>query len=89
MQNPSDPDEHAIEQTQIALEYAYLYGQEYQAVLWAQADSREALVLGYSKLASLLHLAEKDATDKSVVVEAVKQWLAIHNHWLLILDNAD
>jgi len=78
-----------IGKTQIALEYAYRYGHEYQAVLWAQADSREALVLSYSKLASLLHLAEKDATDKSVVVEAVKQWLATHNHWLLILDNAD
>jgi len=78
-----------IGKTQIALEYAYRYGQEYQAVLWAQADSREALVLSYSKVASLLHLSEKDATDKSVVVEAVKQWLATHNHWLLILDNAD
>ena len=78
-----------IGKTQIALEYAYRYGHEYQAVLWAQADSSEALVLSYSKLASLLHLSEKDATDKSVVVEAVKQWLATHNHWLLILDNAD
>ncbi len=78
-----------IGKTQIALEYSYRYGQEYQAVLWAQADSREALVLAYSKLASLLHLSEKDATDKSVVVEAVKQWLATHTHWLLILDNAD
>jgi tetratricopeptide (TPR) repeat protein len=78
-----------IGKTQIALEYAYRYNQEYQAVLWTQADSREALVLSYSKLASLLHLPEKDATDKSVVVEAVKQWLATHNHWLLILDNAD
>jgi len=78
-----------IGKTQIALEYAYRYGQEYQAVLWAQADSSEALVLAYSKLASLLHLPEKDATDKSVVVGAVKQWLASHNHWLLILDNAD
>jgi hypothetical protein len=78
-----------IGKTQIALEYAYRYGQEYQAVLWAQADSREALVLAYSKLASPLDLPEKDVTDKSVVVEAVKQWLATHNHWLLILDNAD
>jgi tetratricopeptide (TPR) repeat protein len=78
-----------IGKTQIALEYAYRYGQEYQAVLWALADSREALVLGYSKLASLLHLSEKDAANKSVVVEAVKQWLATHNYWLLILDNAD
>src|SRR6266550_8605544 len=60
-----------IGKTQIALEYAYRYGQEYQAVLWVQADSREALVLGYSKLASLLNLSEKDATDKSVVVGAV------------------
>jgi tetratricopeptide (TPR) repeat protein len=79
----------AIGKTQIALEYADRYGYEYKAVLWVQADSNEALVLSYAKLASLLHLPEKDATDKSVVVEAVKQWLATHNHWLLILDTAD
>lgn len=32
-----------IGKTQIAIEYAYRYSQEYQIVLWAQAESVESL----------------------------------------------
>jgi MinD superfamily P-loop ATPase len=32
-----------IGKTQLAIEYAYRYGSEYQAVLWARADTSEAL----------------------------------------------
>ena len=57
-----------IGKTQIALEYVYRYGQEYEAVLWAQADSSEALVLSYSKLASLLHLADSCLENSQLLI---------------------
>src|SRR5260221_483946 len=78
-----------IGKTQIALEYAYRHRQTYRAILWMQADTREALILGFISLANLLQLPHKDAQDQNVIVEAVKHWLETHERWLLILDNAD
>ena len=78
-----------IGKTQIAVEYAYRYYRDYQAVLWVQADSREALVSSYVAIAFLLKLPEKDAQDQMITVQAVKTWLQRHSKWLLILDNAD
>ena len=78
-----------IGKTQIAVEYAYQYHQEYQMVLWVQADSRETLISSYVTIAGLLKLPEKDAQDRTLTVQAVKVWLQRHSHWLLILDNAD
>lgn len=78
-----------IGKTQLALEYAYRYHQDYQAVLWAHAESHETLVSSYISLASLLHLPEREAKEQEITVLAVKNWLQAHRGWLLVLDNAD
>lgn len=78
-----------IGKTQLAIEYAYRFRQEYQAVFWAHGESSETLTSSYIVLASLLNLPEKDEHEQEVSVQAVKQWLQIHKGWLLILDNAD
>ena len=78
-----------IGKTQLALEYAYRYHQDYQAVLWAHAESTDALISSYVAIASLLRLPEQEAKEQEVIVQAVKTWLQIHRDWLLILDNAD
>ena len=78
-----------IGKTQTAVEYAYRYCDEYSYILWVSAASRETLTLDFMKLADLLGLPEKDEQDQNIVVAAVKRWLAQHDRWLLILDNAD
>lgn len=78
-----------IGKTQIALEYAYQYRQEYRAVFWASAASRETLHAGLVNIADLLQLPEKAERDQNKIIKAVKKWLATHQGWLLILDNAD
>ena len=78
-----------IGKTQLALEYAYRYHQDYTAVLWARAESTEALVSSYVALATLLRLPERETKEQEVTVQAVKTWLQTHRTWLLILDNAD
>ena len=78
-----------IGKTQLALEYAYRYHQDYQMVLWARAESTEALISSYVTIASLLHLPEREAKEQDITVQAVKIWLQTHRGWLLILDNAD
>src|SRR2546423_4471615 len=75
--------------TQAAVEYAYRYRDEYQHVLWVQANTRETLTSSFVTLAGLLNLPEQGAQDQSLTIQAVKNWLEQHDKWLLIFDNAD
>ncbi len=75
--------------TQTAVEYSYRFYEEYQAVLWARADTHETLVADFVAIAALLDLPERDEHDPQRVVEAVKGWLRAHHGWLLILDNIE
>ncbi|HKV60055.1 MAG TPA: tetratricopeptide repeat protein [Ktedonobacteraceae bacterium] len=77
-----------IGKTQTAAEYAFRYSGEYRGVYWIRAATRETLVADYVALAELLELSGKDKQDQQIVA-AVKRWLAAHEDWLLILDNAD
>jgi tetratricopeptide (TPR) repeat protein len=77
-----------IGKTQTAVEYAYRYRDEYQAVLWLDAESPLALKAGCGELARRLHLPHQE-NDLDQAVLALKQWLAREPGWLLIFDNAD
>ncbi|MGH7141542.1 MAG: trypsin-like peptidase domain-containing protein [Minisyncoccia bacterium] len=78
-----------IGKTQLAVEYAYRHRKEYQAVLWARAETTEALTTSYTEMARLLQLPQKDAKEQEETIQGVKEWLSYQQHWLLILDNAD
>ncbi|MBV9689626.1 MAG: tetratricopeptide repeat protein [Ktedonobacteraceae bacterium] len=78
-----------IGKTQLALEYAYRHRQHYNAVLWAQADTREALTSSFTTIVGLLNLPEKNEQDVNRIIVAVKRWLQKQGGWLLVLDNAD
>jgi tetratricopeptide (TPR) repeat protein/transcriptional regulator with XRE-family HTH domain len=78
-----------IGKTQTAVEYAYRYHHEYEAVLWVKADTRENLLADFMALAVQLHLVAKDEREPQLGVDALKRWLMDHTGWLLILDNAD
>ena len=78
-----------VGKTQIALEYAYRYYQDYDAVLWTRADTQEALISGFVVFAALLQLPEQEERDQLKIVQAVKHWFMSHSRWLLLLDNAD
>src|SRR5581483_8988089 len=78
-----------IGKTQIALEYAYRYCQQYQAVLWTRARTREALVAGYSAIAQHIGLPEYQERDQTLAVRAVIRWLSTQEKWLLVLDDVD
>src|SRR5437763_8576233 len=78
-----------IGKTQTAVEYAYRYREDYQYVLWVQANTSEALLSNFVALARVLDLPEKDAQEQQITVQSVKHWLESHSGWLLIFDNAD
>ncbi len=78
-----------IGKTQTALEYAYLYKNDYHTILWAKADSPEILNTDFASFAGLLNLPGEREQDQKYAVDAVKRWLEVHTNWLLILDNVE
>jgi tetratricopeptide (TPR) repeat protein/transcriptional regulator with XRE-family HTH domain len=78
-----------IGKTQTALEYAYRFRTDYQAVLWVRAETREILLSDMAAIAKTVGVAGKDERDQNGIVQTVRQWLTHHTHWLLILDNVE
>ncbi|GAC1349993.1 MAG: hypothetical protein NVSMB27_28310 [Ktedonobacteraceae bacterium] len=78
-----------IGKTQTAVEYAYRYHADYQAVLWVKADTYETLGSDFVNIARLLQLPQQNEQDQRYTVEAVKHWLEEHTAWLLIFDNVE
>ncbi|MCK5661163.1 MAG: tetratricopeptide repeat protein, partial [Methanosarcinales archaeon] len=80
-----------IGKTQTAVEYAYKYGDDYNAVLWVKADTNDSIISDYVAIAELLNLPEKNEAEQNLVVASVKRWLGrkANTGWLLIFDNAD
>jgi hypothetical protein len=66
-----------VGKTQTALECAHRHLAEYTNAFWAIADSRDSIVSGYGKIASLLKLPEADSQDQMLAVDAVSAGLAL------------
>ena len=77
-----------VGKTQLALEYAYCYAPAYRAVWWIRSEEPGTLAADYAGLAGELDLPERDETDQTVIVAAVRRWLEQHSDWLLVFDNA-
>jgi len=78
-----------IGKTQIALEYAYRFADEYQYTLWVRSSSRESLVHDFVHLSELLRLRERSEQNHNEIVIAVKRWLQSNAGWLLIFDSVE
>lgn len=78
-----------IGKTQTAIEFAYRNADEYDAVLWVRAGSRETMNADFASLAKTLNLPDKEKMNQFQAIEAVKNWLLNYDRWLLIFDNAD
>lgn len=77
-----------VGKTQLAVAYAYQYRPDYAVVWWLRAEERASLAEDYRRLAHALELREREAKDPTVVVTAVREWLAQRSDWLVIFDNA-
>ena len=77
-----------IGKTQTAVEYAYRHREDYEAVLWVRAETRDDILSGFLEVARLLNLPGKDNPELDGVALAVKSWLEGNTNYLLVFDNA-
>jgi tetratricopeptide (TPR) repeat protein len=78
-----------VGKTQLAIQYAWKRLREFDAVLWANANTPERFEAGLAALASVLRLHNFKDGEQSVQVRAVLDWLHDNSRWLLIADNVD
>jgi tetratricopeptide (TPR) repeat protein len=80
-----------VGKTRLAVEFAWRHFDGYAALLFAGANSPEALQRNLAALCgpAILNLPEQGATDEAQQRDAVVAWLGTHPGWLLILDNVD
>lgn len=78
-----------VGKTQLAVAHAYAHAADYDAVLWAAADTPATLRSSLAALAVPLELPEREAAEEAAQVAAVERWLGTNRRWLLVLDNAD
>jgi tetratricopeptide (TPR) repeat protein len=77
-----------IGKTQVAVEYAFRHGSDYDFVWWIRSEEPATLAGDYAALATPLNLPQKDAKEQPLIIAAVKEYLRQNTKWLLIFDNA-
>lgn len=78
-----------IGKTQITLEYAYRFRDDYTTVLWLRMETQETLFADLRALMETLDLPEKKEGQYYQMLAATKRWLKEHTNWLLVLDNVE
>lgn len=75
-----------IGKTQIAVEYAYRFRDQYRLALWVRAETREALLADFASIAKQFRLTTEHVYDQKNIVRTVLSWLEGQTGWLLVLD---
>ncbi len=78
-----------IGKTQVVIEYAYRYANDYSAIFWVGSQSHESILSSFISIADVLSLPERNEQEQKRVVAAVIRWLNCHDQWLLIFDNVE
>jgi tetratricopeptide (TPR) repeat protein/DNA-binding XRE family transcriptional regulator len=78
-----------IGKTQVALEYACRFRDEYATVLWLRTETLETLFADLIAVTEALDLPDKEICEYPQILSAVKRWLNRQANWLLILDNIE
>ena len=73
--------------TQVAIEYAYRYAQDYAAVFWINAETDESIATSIIAIANLLNLPDEQGQEARKA--ALMRWLTNQSNWLVIFDHVE
>jgi tetratricopeptide (TPR) repeat protein len=76
-----------VGKTQLALEYCYRHVGDYSLIWWVRCEEPATLASDFAGLAAPLGLPSSQ--DQTQTVQAVRDCLAAHPGWLLVLDNVE
>jgi tetratricopeptide (TPR) repeat protein len=77
-----------VGKTQLALEYAYRFADEYRLIGWIRAEKPETLVSDLIEVVEALELVQEEGLSLADVLRQLHRILAKRDDWLLVFDNA-
>jgi len=77
-----------VGKTQLAVEYAYAHRNDFDVVWWVRAEEPATLRGDLAALGQALGLRGAARADLEVTAREVRAWLADHDRWMVIADNA-
>ena len=77
-----------VGKTQLAVEYAYRYAEEYSTIWWVRAERSALLSLDFAELAAKLGLKTPKDTKPDEMREAIQTELERRGKWLVVCDDA-
>lgn len=78
-----------VGKTSTAAQYAHIHHNDYRVIWWVEAETAAGRDLAFAGLAAKLRLPGCQSPKLEEVRAAVHKWLAEHDDWLLIFDNAE
>ncbi|MBT2384254.1 FxSxx-COOH system tetratricopeptide repeat protein [Streptomyces sp. ISL-11] len=78
-----------IGKTQIALEYAHRFADQYDVVWWVDAEQADQVPVHYTELAHRLGIAKPDAGAEPNARALLQHLRGGERRWLIVLDNAE
>lgn len=78
-----------VGKTSTAAHYAHIHCNDYRVIWWVEAETAAGRDLAFANLAAKLRLPGCQSPKPEEVRAVVHKWLADHDDWLLIFDNAE
>jgi tetratricopeptide (TPR) repeat protein len=73
----------------IALQYAHKHKDNYDVILWINADEQNKVQAGFKEFVLTKRLVSDYEKDESIILIRAKEWLKSNSRWLFIYDNAN
>jgi len=78
-----------VGKTRLAVEYAYSHCDDFDVVWWVRAEQPTTLRGDLAALAGQLGLRSASLASLDSTVREVRAWLADHDRWMVVADNAE
>jgi Tfp pilus assembly protein PilF len=78
-----------VGKSQIALEYIYANGYEYDFIWWIEAEDSKVIIDGYRDFTYKMGFVEGNVEDSEIIMSSINSWTSQNKKWLFIFDNAE